>query len=60
MMSNPKELVIQYDDDIITVMDRINEILRPYDISLDHDGKPHDGFDVYFLKVKNDKRGDKL
>lgn len=47
-------LCIDYDDDALAIMDRVNVILKPHGLVFENDEKDHDGFVVYNFKELKD------
>ena len=43
-------LQIDYDDNALDVVDKVNEVLASQGIQFVNDGLPHDGFEVYTMK----------
>ena len=53
-MGSSMQVKIQYDDDILKIIDKINEVLEEHGLSLEDDMQEHDGFNIYSL-VKKDE-----
>ena len=47
-----QKLEIQYDDEMMDVMDRINVLLKSHGLQFNDDGLEHDGFVIYKLEKK--------
>lgn len=47
---NEKELRVDYDDSLLDVIDKANEILRTVGWVFEDDEQEHDGFEIYTLK----------
>jgi hypothetical protein len=45
------ELQIDHDDDVTSVMEVINEMLKPHGIQFVDDEQEHDGFVIYTMTV---------
>jgi hypothetical protein len=45
-MSDPDEMKLDYDDNAIDIVDKINAVLASRGIRFDDDGLEHDGFSV--------------
>lgn len=44
-----KILRIDYDANVLNVMDKVNAILEPYGYQFVNDDQPHDGYEIYTL-----------
>lgn len=42
---------IEYDDDQLDVVEKINKALRPLDLVLVDDGQPHEGYCIFTLRT---------
>lgn len=47
-----KDIKIEYDDNVITIIERINERLIEHDLILLSDGEYHDGYEIFSLERK--------
>lgn len=45
------QIRVEYDDDLMDVVDRVDAALRRYGLALVEDGLPHDGYCVLELRV---------
>jgi hypothetical protein len=43
-------LRVEYDDDVISVIDKVNEALKDHDLKFEDDNLEHDGFNLLMLK----------
>ena len=48
-MDNSLEIKIDYDDDVLDIIDKVNEVLAKVGMVLQYDNREHDGFDIYSL-----------
>lgn len=44
---------IEYDNDALDIIDKVNEDLRGHDLEFADDGKEHDGYAIFELKSTN-------
>lgn len=47
------EIKIEYDDDILNILDKVNQAISDYGFIFEDDGNPHDGFCILSL-IKRD------
>ena len=52
-MRNELTLRIDYDDDALDIMDKVNAMLKSFGIQFINDEKPHDGFEIYTIEKEN-------
>ena len=41
---------IEYDDDALSIIEKVNELLRERGLAIESDGLEHDGFEILSLK----------
>lgn len=51
-MGSSMKVRINYDDDQLEIVDKINEVLEEYGLKLEDDMKEHDGFIILSLVQK--------
>lgn len=51
-----KKIKIDYDDMAMTIIEKVNEAIEPYNIYFESDETEHDGFEIYELKEKKNGR----
>ena len=45
-----KTIRINYEDNGLDIIDKINDVLKEYKLEILHDNEEHDGYDIYSLK----------
>lgn len=45
-------LRIEYDDDALAIMEKVNKVLEEYGLEFKNDELPHDGWEIYELVEK--------
>lgn len=51
-MGNSMQIKIEYDDDQLEIIDKINDVLEEYGLKLEDDMQEHDGFILLSLVKK--------
>jgi hypothetical protein len=41
---------LEYDDDVLDILEKVNEALRERGLTFEDDMQEHDGFSIYILK----------
>lgn len=48
------QIRLEYDDDGLAVVEKINEALRPHLLEIVDDGESHDGFMLFEVRLRSD------